>query len=128
MEETKHTNWIDAMVERQALPEEARQGTNGDFCQEWSIAESTYYYQASKPENQDRIIQISLNNAKKFAPEVLENLGERAKKNSKDTEMYLKFILKLAEKTDITSDGKPIIMPNSIMSKNGISGTTGTND
>jgi hypothetical protein len=108
MQEETKTNWLDELIVRQALPEEIRQGTNAEFCQKWDISESTYYYQASKPENQTKIINLALQNTKKHAPEVLENLAVRAKLNSKDTEMYLKFILQLAEKTDITSGGEKI--------------------
>lgn len=106
-EETKE-NWIDKMVEREATPLSLRDGTVAEFCQKYGIGDSTYYYQSSKPENQEKIVKIALNNTKKHAPEVLENLGERAKNNSKDAEMYLKFILQLAEKTDITSGGLAI--------------------
>ena len=104
----EETNWINELIKRQALPEEVREGTNAEFCAKWGIAESTYYYQASKQENQQEIVKLALNNAKRYAPEVLENLGVRAKSNDKAAEMYLKFILQLAEKTDITSGGKPI--------------------
>uniref|UniRef100_A0A6H1ZQ53 Uncharacterized protein n=1 Tax=viral metagenome TaxID=1070528 RepID=A0A6H1ZQ53_9ZZZZ len=97
----KQTNWLDEMIERQALPEEVREGTTEDFCKKWSISESTYYYQASKEENQKKIVSLALRNAKKYAPDVLENLGVRAKNNKADAELYLKFILQLAEKTDL---------------------------
>lgn len=108
MSEEIEKNWLDELIARQALPEEIREGTNAEFCAKWGISESTYYYQASKPENQAKIVNLSIKNARRHAPEVLENLGVRAKTNSKDTEMYLKFILQLAEKTDITSGGLAI--------------------
>lgn len=108
MSEEIEKNWLDELIARQSLPEEIREGTNAEFCTKWGISESTYYYQASKPENQAKIVNLSIKNARRHAPEVLENLGVRAKTNSKDTEMYLKFILQLAEKTDITSGGLAI--------------------
>jgi len=101
-------NWIDEMVKREALPLQLREGTVAEFCIKYGIVDSNYYYHSSKPEIKARIIEIALDNTKKHAPEVLENLGERAKNNSKDTEMYLKFILQLAEKTDITSKGEKL--------------------
>ena len=101
-------NWIEEMIKREAVPLQLREGTVADFCKKYGIGDSTYYYQSSKPENQEKIVNSALNNAKKYAPEVLENLGERAKNNSKDAEMYLKFILQLADKTDITSKGESI--------------------
>jgi len=101
-------SWVDEMLIREATPLDLRAETVSEFCKKHDIADSTYYYQSSKPENQAKIIGIALQNTKKHAPEVLENLGVRAKSNSKDAEMYLKFILQLAEKTDITSGGLAI--------------------
>lgn len=97
------------MIVREAVPAPIRTDTVAEFCGKYGIGDSTYYYQSSKPENQTKIISLALQNAKKYAPEVLDNLAERAKSNSKDTEMYLKFILQLAEKTDITSGGEKIV-------------------
>lgn len=128
MEEEK-VNWIDEMIIREATPKTLRNETVAEFCQKYGIVESNYYYHSSKPENQEKSIKIALQNTKKHAPEVLENLGERAKNNSKDTEMYLKFILQLAEKTDITSGGLPLILPATLINKNDttrISGNCGT--
>jgi hypothetical protein len=107
-EDIKEINWVEEMIKREAVPLQLREGTVADFCKKYNIGDSTYYYQSSKPENQEKIVNSAINNAKKYAPEVLENLGERAKKNSKDAEMYLKFILQLADKTDITSKGESI--------------------
>lgn len=106
--DNENKNWINEMVERQALPEPLREGTIEEWCKERGVAVSTYYYYASKPENQKRIITLSINNAKKHAPDVLENLGKRAKENKGDAELYLKFILQLADRMDVTSDGKKI--------------------
>lgn len=115
----EETNWLEEMIERQALPEPLRKETTTAFCKRHNLTESNYYYHAQKPENQKKIIVCILNNVKKHAPEVLENLGERAKSDNKATEMYLKFILELAEKTDITSGGKPIVLPIEAINKYG---------
>ena len=111
-------NWIDLMIERQAIPEELREGTSEEFCKKLGVKMSTYYYHANKPENNRKIVACAINNAKKHAPEVLENLGIRAKNSTRDAEIYLKFILQLAERTDITSGDKPFpILPlNEILS------------
>uniref|UniRef100_A0A6M3KV49 Uncharacterized protein n=1 Tax=viral metagenome TaxID=1070528 RepID=A0A6M3KV49_9ZZZZ len=103
-ENKENINWLEIMIERQALPEEVREGTNTEFCQKLGIAHSTYYYQASKPENQKRIIDLSIQNARKYAPTVLDNLGQRAKTDNKATEMYLKFILQLAENLNLNPE------------------------
>lgn len=104
-------SWIEAMIKREALPPELRTGTNAEFCQKWEIGESTYYYQASKKENQDKIVSLALLYAKKHTSEVLENLGVRAKSDNKAAELFIKFILQLAEKTetDITSKGEKVV-------------------
>lgn len=118
MEELKE-NWIDVMIEREALPKQLREGTNAEFCQRYGIVESNYYYHSSKKEIKEKIIEIALNNAKRHAPEVLENLGERAKNNNADAKLYLQFILQLAERTDLTSKGeKLIVMPAELIFKN----------
>ena len=101
---SEEINWIDEMIEREALPKQLRIGTNAEFCQAHGIVDSNYYYHSSKPEIKAKIVEIALNNAKRHAPEVLENLGERAKENSADTKLYLQFILQLAEKTNVKVD------------------------
>jgi len=103
-ENKENINWLEIMIERQALPEEVREGKNTEFCQKLGIAHSTYYYQASRPENQKRIIDLSIQNARKYAPTVLDNLGQRAKTDNKATEMYLKFILQLAENLNLNPE------------------------
>ena len=100
--------WLDEAIEREALPPEAREETTQAFCKRWDLPDSNYYYHIAKEENQAKIVKLAINNARKYAPEVLDNLGERAKKDNKATEMYLKFILELAEKADITSKGEKI--------------------
>jgi len=96
----EEVNWIDEMILRESLPLQLRKGTNAEFCEKYGIVESNYYYHSSKPENRQKAIDISLNNAKKHTPEVLENLGERAKENNADAKLYLQFVLQLAERTE----------------------------
>jgi hypothetical protein len=123
MDEEETKNWIDEMIIREAIPKPLRTETVVEFCKKYSIEESNYYYQASKSENQEKSIKVALQNIKKHAPEILENLAERAKNNSKDTEMYLKFILQLTEKMDLTSGGLAIRFSD-IFKKDEISSTT----
>lgn len=101
-------SWIDEMIEREALPPELRENTTDDFCQKHNVPRSTYYYQASKKENQDKIVGLALNYAKKYTSEVLDNLGQRAKSDNKATELFLRFVLELAEKRDITTGGEKL--------------------
>ena len=93
-------DWISAMLEREALPPESRSETAEEFFRKWDVPKSTYYYQASKDDNQRKIVELSIKNARKYAPEVLDGLGKRAILDNKAAEIYLKFILQLAEKID----------------------------
>mgnify|MGYP001575724156 CR=1 FL=1 len=123
--ENEPISWIDVMIEREALPREARAETAEEFFVKWNIPKSTYYWHASKKENQERIVALALNNAKKYAPEVLDGLGQRGIKDNKAAELYLKFILQLAEKTDLTSKGERIIIiPPELINKNDITSST----
>ncbi len=102
-------NWIDAMIEREALPKASRKETVEEFCRKWGVAESTYYYQSSKSDNWKKILEISLNSAKKECPEILKVLGDKAKSGDmKAVDMYLNYIVQLAKNLDIKSDGKEL--------------------
>lgn len=104
-------NWIEAMCEREATPKAAREGTIESFCKEWGISESTYGYQKRLKENKKRIVEIWLNEASNGGNEVLAKLKENALLGKeKSIEMYLKFVLELAENLDIKSDGKAIVI------------------
>ncbi len=106
MEEIK--DWLEAAIMRESTPSSLREGTLGDFLKSYGLSSSTYYYQIAKKENQEKILEICLNQAKKHAPDVLENLGQRAHKDNKAAELYIDYILKLASNLDIKSDGKPL--------------------
>ncbi len=108
--EEKHTNWLDAMCELEATPKSIRKITVVKFCKKWGVHEATYYYQARKKENHEKILEIALNSAKKEVPEVLKVLIDNAKAGKeRSIEMYLDYIIKLSKNLDIKTDGKPII-------------------
>jgi hypothetical protein len=117
-EDTKNKiekNWIQEMIEREALPRVMRTDTVEDFAQKHNIDPSTYYYQSRKKENQKKILKIALSLAKKGIPEVLEKLRERAEAGDiRAIEMYLKYILKMKDKFDFTSDDKELKVITSI--------------
>lgn len=111
-------NWIQEMIEREALPKATRTETVADFCVRHGIDESTYYYQSRKEEHQRKSLKIALMSVKKRAPEVLEKLAEKAEGGDmKATDMYLKYVLELADRLDLTSDGKPLYLPSEILNK-----------
>lgn len=114
--------WIQEMIERESIPRPERKETRGDFCKRHGIAESTYDYQRRRKENKRKIVEIWLNEASNGGNEVLSKLKQNALEGKeKSIEMYLKFVLELAENLDIKSDGKPIVqLINSIAEKHGI--------
>jgi len=115
-------NWLDEAIQREAKPKALRDETVEQFAEKWNITSSKYFYEMSKKENWEKILEISLNTAKKETPEVLDKLIEKAKTGDmKAIEMFLDYILKLAKNLDIKSDGKPLIqIAGEIASKYGI--------
>lgn len=99
-------NWVDAMIEREAIPKSARKDTIAEFCAKWGVADSTYNYQKNQKENKKKVLEIWLNEASDGGNEVLAKLKEKALGGSeKSMEMYLKFVLQLKEGLDLTTGG-----------------------
>lgn len=100
-------DWIEEMIIREATPRTARKETVAEFAAKWGIAESTYYYQSSNPDNEKKIVELCFKQAKKRAPEILEKLGDKASEGSeKSMEMFLKLVLEKAEKSEVkVNDG-----------------------
>ena len=122
MEETVETNWIDEMIKREAIPKPSRTDTIEEFCGKWGISHGTYYYQSSKKENQKKVIDIWLSEAIKGGNVVLEKLRQNAEEGKeKSIEMYLKFVLELKDRMDVTTNGKDLpspIMPINVQPNN----------
>lgn len=117
-------NWIDAMIEREAIPLAARQETVAEFCAKWNIDESTYYRNSRKDENQKKSLKIALSLVKKKAPEILEKLAEKASAGDmKATDMFLNYVLELSKNLDLKSDGKALPQPLLYGISNNISNT-----
>lgn len=121
-------NWIDKAIELEATPKAAREITVLDFLKKYGVESSTYYYQMRKPENEKKVLELCLSQAKKGTPEVLEKLREKAEegKDMKAMEMFLKFVLALKERTDVTSDDKPLPLLNNVQDNDGITKNTET--
>lgn len=103
----KKLGWVNEMIQREATPKPERTETVEQFCKRFGISSETYFYQARKKENQKAIIEIWLNEAVKGGNEVLHKLKDNALEGKeKSIEMYLKFILQLAEKTEANLDAK----------------------
>ena len=105
-------NWVDAMINREAIPKAARQETVAEFCSKWKISESTYYYQSSDINNQKKIVKIAVSLVKKSLPEVLDKLREKAEAGDvKAMDMFLNYVAELSKNLDIKSDGKALPTP-----------------
>ena len=93
-----------------------------DYCNKTGIPRSTYYWLLSNDDTIKDVIKKALTSAKGYVMEILDSLGQKAASgDSKSQELYIKYILQLAEKLDHTSDGKPILYLNGIIAeKNGI--------
>jgi len=101
----ENKGWIQEMIEREATPKAERKETRENFCDRFGISEGTYNYQRVKKENQRQIIKIWLNEATNGGNEVLAKLKQNALEGKeKSIEMYLKFVLQLAEQLDIKLD------------------------
>lgn len=107
----KEKTWIDEMIIREATPKPLRKDTIKEFCEKWGVAERTYSYQSAKKENQRQIINLWLSEVTKDGLEVLQVLAKNAKEGKeKSIEMYLKFVLELKERMDLTSDNQKIVI------------------
>ena len=103
-------NWVDAMIEREAIPKAARQETVAEFCAKWGISEATYYNHSSKDENQKKIVRLSLMLVKKALPEVLEKLREKAEDGDmKAVDMFLNYVAELSKNIDVKTGGDKIL-------------------
>lgn len=102
-------DWIEEMCQREATPKAERTETIEKFCERLGISVSTYNYQKNKKENIRRKVEIWLIEASNGGNEVLAKLKENALTGKeKSIELYLKFVLELAENLDIKSGGKVI--------------------
>lgn len=120
-------DWLEEAIKRNAIPKHARLDTVEEFCSRFNIDAKQYYYQLSKKENKEKILEIVLNIAKESSPEILEKLVEEAKKgNMKAMDLYLDMILQLSKNLDLKTAGKPIFIPSEIAEKYGIETNTST--
>jgi len=101
-------DWVAKAIEYEATPKSLREPKSKmDFINSLGIPRSSYYHEISKRENKKKIVDIWLNEALNGGNEVLEKLKQNALEGKeKSIEMYLKFVLELAENLDIKSDGK----------------------
>lgn len=77
---------------------------------EWGIPESTFYWVTSKRDFSQKIVEIALNDAKKWIPELIEVLKDKAivDKSEKSIEMALKYIAETKERLDVTSKNEKL--------------------
>lgn len=119
---TERFDWLEEAIELEATPSHIRAESITDFCKRHGLPSRNYYYHTRKPDIQARILELSLNSAKRHAPDVLLKLADKAQEGDmKAIEIYLDYVLKLAKNLDLKSDGKAIVfMPPEIALKNNI--------
>ena len=84
--------------------------TNVKIYETYGIPDTTFYWKIRKPEFARRIVEISLNEAKFWMPELIGVLKEKAlvDKSEKSIEMTFKYVADVMEKLDITSKGEKL--------------------
>lgn len=76
-----------------------------DLIREWEIPESSFYWTTSKKEFNQRIVEIALTEAKRWIPELIEVLKDKAivDRSEKSIEMALKYIAETKDRLDVTT-------------------------
>lgn len=105
---TRDKSWVDDAVEWYAIPDDQREPHFiQDLIKKLGVPCSTFYWETSKPEFIARVIGRALNREKKRIANVLGKLGKNAEGGQeKSIEMYLKHVIGLAEKMNVTMEGK----------------------
>jgi len=116
-DEEKDQMWEEIAYEF-AKPETLRR-KNREICQSYQLVEDTFYYRVRKPEFKKRVVEIALNEAKNWVPELVEVLKEKAitDKSEKSIEMALKYVADIADRLDVTTKGKEINVNDALMAK-----------
>ncbi len=118
-------DWLEEAIKLEATPKTLRQETIRDFCARFNIPESNYYYHINKKDNQAKVLELTLHEAKTHAPVVLKKLVEKAEEGDmKAMDLYLDMILQLSKNLDLKTAGKPIFIPSEIAEKYGIETNT----
>lgn len=98
--------WVPEMIEWLAIPKDLRYPkTVVEFCDKMGIRRDQYYYEVEKPEFQQRLLKRMRSIVKDRAPEVFDKLLHNAiEGETKAIELYMKYIMEIAEKIDHTGE------------------------
>lgn len=96
-------SWIENAVIWKATPKDLREPkTAKELHESLGVPEATFYFELAKPEIQRRILAKALLQIKDGTPDVLGKLKENALEGKeRSIEMYLKYVLEIAEKVDV---------------------------
>lgn len=99
----------DEIAAELAKPKSIRK-SNVDIYSKYGIPEATFYWRTKKPNFTERVVEICLNEAKLWIPELVEALKEKAinDKSEKSIEMGLKYIADVKDRLDVTTKDKEI--------------------
>jgi hypothetical protein len=117
-EEEQEQMW-EEIAHEFAKPESLRRNNNA-IHDSYRLPEATFYYRIRKPEFKKRVVEIALNEAKTWVPELMNVLREKAitDRSEKSIEMALKYVADVADRLDMTTKGEKIgIVNESLMAK-----------
>jgi hypothetical protein len=101
-------SWLKDALEYLATPKDMRVPKKVvDFCEQKGIKRGDFYYECQKDDFQEKLLKKMILNIKDDAPEIFDKLAQNAKAGSeKAIELFLKYIMKIAEKFDLGTDDK----------------------
>ena len=121
--------WVGEMIEWLSVPKDLRHPkTVVEFCDKMGIRRDQYYTQAEDIKFQQRLIRRMKSIVKDRAPEVFDKLLQNALEGeTKAIELYMKYIMELAEKIEHTGEVQGFVL-NIIQANKNEAGQLGTND
>lgn len=98
--------WVGEMIEWLAVPKDLRHPkTVVEFCDKMGIRRDQYYTEAEDPLFQQRLLKRMRSIVRDRAPEVFDKLLQNAiEGETKAIELYMKYIMEIAEKIEHTGE------------------------
>lgn len=101
-------SWEEEVLGWLSIPKDLRfPKTVVELCDKLEIRRDEYYTMVGKPEFQKKLLERMVSRARESAPEVFDRLLQNAKEGeTKAIELYLKYVLEIAEKFEHTGNMK----------------------
>lgn len=119
--------WVGEMIEWLAIPKDLRHPkTVVEFCDKMGIRRDQYYTEAEDPNFQQRLLKRMRSIVRDRAPEVFDKLLQNAiEGETKAIELYMKYIMEMAEKIEHTGEVQGFVL-NIIQANKNEAGKLGT--